>query len=39
MRAEAAELGWKMNYGGIALMWRGGCIIRLAFLGKHPGGI
>ena len=34
MRAEAAELGWKLNYGGIALMWRGGCIIRSAFLGK-----
>lgn len=26
---EAAKLhGWKLNYGGIALMWRGGCIIR-----------
>ena len=32
---EAAEaFGWKLNYGGIALMWRGGCIIRSAFLGK-----
>ena len=26
--------GWKLNYGGIALMWRGGCIIRSVFLGK-----
>lgn len=34
MRAAAAEFGWKLNYGGIALMWRGGCIIRSAFLGK-----
>ena len=33
-RAAAAEYGWKLNYGGIALMWRGGCIIRSAFLGK-----
>ena len=34
MRAAAAEYGWDLNYGGIALMWRGGCIIRSAFLGK-----
>jgi 6-phosphogluconate dehydrogenase len=34
MRAAADEFGWKLNYGGIALMWRGGCIIRSAFLGK-----
>jgi len=34
MRAVAAEQGWILNYGGIALMWRGGCIIRSAFLGK-----
>ena len=34
MRAAAEEHGWKLNYGGIALMWRGGCIIRSAFLGK-----
>lgn len=34
MREVAAEQGWKLNYGGIALMWRGGCIIRSAFLGK-----
>jgi 6-phosphogluconate dehydrogenase len=34
MRAVAAEQGWELNYGGIALMWRGGCIIRSAFLSK-----
>lgn len=35
LMAEAAkENGWDLNYGGIALMWRGGCIIRSAFLGK-----
>ncbi len=34
MRAAAAEHNWNLNYGGIALMWRGGCIIRSAFLGK-----
>ncbi len=34
MRAVARESGWNLNYGGIALMWRGGCIIRSAFLGK-----
>ena len=34
MRAAAQEYGWSLNYGGIALMWRGGCIIRSAFLGK-----
>jgi 6-phosphogluconate dehydrogenase len=34
MEAAAVEYGWKLNYGGIALMWRGGCIIRSAFLGK-----
>ncbi|MCQ2119522.1 MAG: decarboxylating NADP(+)-dependent phosphogluconate dehydrogenase [Bacteroidales bacterium] len=34
MRAAAKEYGWKLNYGGIALMWRGGCIIRSVFLGK-----
>ncbi len=34
MRAAAAEYGWDLNYGGIALMWRGGCIIRSIFLGK-----
>jgi len=34
MRAAAQEYKWKLNYGGIALMWRGGCIIRSKFLGK-----
>lgn len=34
MRSAAKEYNWKLNYGGIALMWRGGCIIRSAFLGK-----
>jgi 6-phosphogluconate dehydrogenase len=34
MRAAAAEYKWNLNNGGIALMWRGGCIIRSAFLGK-----
>lgn len=34
MKAAAAEYGWNLNYGGIALMWRGGCIIRSAFLGQ-----
>jgi 6-phosphogluconate dehydrogenase len=34
MKAAGVEFGWNLNYGGIALMWRGGCIIRSAFLGK-----
>lgn len=34
MRAAAKEFGWNLNFGGIALIWRGGCIIRSAFLGK-----
>lgn len=34
MKAAGEEYGWKLNYGGIALMWRGGCIIRSSFLGK-----
>ncbi|MDD4468663.1 MAG: decarboxylating NADP(+)-dependent phosphogluconate dehydrogenase, partial [Acholeplasmataceae bacterium] len=34
MRATAQTHNWNLNYGGIALMWRGGCIIRSAFLGK-----
>ncbi|MHC4659594.1 MAG: decarboxylating NADP(+)-dependent phosphogluconate dehydrogenase, partial [Planctomycetota bacterium] len=34
MRAAAEEHNWNLNYGGIALMWRGGCIIRSVFLGK-----
>jgi len=32
MRAAADEFKWTLNYGGIALMWRGGCIIRSTFL-------
>ena len=32
MRSAAREYGWNLNHGGIALMWRGGCIIRSAFL-------
>jgi 6-phosphogluconate dehydrogenase len=34
MDAMARESGWEINKGGVALMWRGGCIIRSAFLGK-----
>ncbi len=34
MRQAAEDYHWKLNYGGIALMWRGGCIIRSQFLGK-----
>ncbi|QBG47657.1 decarboxylating NADP(+)-dependent phosphogluconate dehydrogenase [Verrucomicrobia bacterium S94] len=34
MRAAAEEYGWTLNNGEIALMWRGGCIIRSVFLGK-----
>ena len=33
-REAAREFGWNLNYGGVALMWRGGCIIRSAFLGR-----
>jgi len=33
MRAAAKTYNWNLNYGGIALMWRGGCIIRSVFLG------
>ncbi|MCL4150202.1 UNVERIFIED_CONTAM: hypothetical protein GTU68_010915 [Idotea baltica] len=32
MREAAATYGWELNYGGIAMMWRGGCIIRSQFL-------
>ena len=34
MRAAAKEYGWNLNYGGIAQMWSGGCIIRSRFLGN-----
>jgi 6-phosphogluconate dehydrogenase len=44
MREAATVYGWELNYGAIALMWRGGCIIRSRFLGdikrafsKNPG--
>ncbi|OGQ94291.1 MAG: phosphogluconate dehydrogenase (NADP(+)-dependent, decarboxylating) [Deltaproteobacteria bacterium RIFOXYD12_FULL_57_12] len=33
-RAATEQYGWDLNYGGIALMWRGGCIIRAAFLDR-----
>jgi 6-phosphogluconate dehydrogenase len=32
LQAAAAEKGWKLNYGSIAMLWRGGCIIRARFL-------
>jgi len=34
LRAAAEEFSWTLNYGGIALLWRGGCIIRSVFLGR-----
>ncbi|XP_074655879.1 6-phosphogluconate dehydrogenase, decarboxylating-like [Tubulanus polymorphus] len=34
LREAAKVFSWKLNYGGIALMWRGGCIIRSDFLGN-----
>ncbi|MGD0830604.1 MAG: decarboxylating NADP(+)-dependent phosphogluconate dehydrogenase [Terracidiphilus sp.] len=34
LRSAAKENGWNLNMGGIALMWRGGCIIRSRFLGR-----
>ncbi|HKJ68743.1 MAG TPA: decarboxylating NADP(+)-dependent phosphogluconate dehydrogenase [bacterium] len=34
MRHAADEYGWNLNYGGVAMMWRGGCIIRSQFLGR-----
>lgn len=34
LREAAKVYGWNLNYGGIALMWRGGCIIRSVFLGN-----
>ena len=34
LREAAKEQGWNLNMGGIALMWRGGCIIRSQFLSK-----
>ncbi|MDP1609032.1 MAG: decarboxylating NADP(+)-dependent phosphogluconate dehydrogenase [Chlamydiales bacterium] len=34
MKSASEEHDWKLNFGSIALMWRGGCIIRSKFLGK-----
>ena len=34
MRAAAKEMNWNLNYGTVALLWRGGCIIRSQFLGE-----
>jgi len=34
LRQAAKHFNWSLNYGSIALMWRGGCIIRSRFLGK-----
>lgn len=34
MRAAAEEYKWNLNYGGVATIWRGGCIIRSVFLSK-----
>jgi len=34
LKEAAKEFNWNLNYGEIALMWRGGCIIRATFLGK-----
>src|SRR6185437_10583613 len=34
MNSMSRDSGWEINNGGVALMWRGGCIIRSAFLGK-----
>ena len=34
LREAAKQYSWKLNYGSIALMWRGGCIIRSVFLGN-----
>jgi len=34
MREAQAEYGWKLDFGSIAQIWRGGCIIRAVFLQK-----
>ena len=34
MAAAAKHYGWELNFGSVALMWRGGCIIRSGFLGQ-----
>lgn len=36
LRQAANEFGWSLNYGAIALMWRGGCIIRRYGPGPRP---
>jgi len=38
MRDTAKELGWELNYAGIAQMWTGGCIIKSVFLGDIAAG-
>ncbi len=37
LQAAAKEYGWELDYGGIAMLWRGGCIIRAAFLEDIKG--
>ena len=32
LQAASVEYGWELDYGGVAMLWRGGCIIRAAFL-------
>ena len=39
MREAAKEFKWTLNYGGIALMWRGGCIIRRLVNEKVSEGV
>ena len=39
LAAAAAEQKWRLNFGEIAMIWRGGCIIRAKFLGPHQAGI
>ena len=39
MREAAKEFKWTLNYGGIALMWRGGCIIRRLVNEKVSRGV
>ena len=39
LRAAEKDQGWHLNMGGIALMWRGGCIIRSRVPGQHQGGV
>lgn len=34
LKEAADQYNWDLNYGSIALMWRGGCIIRSVFLGQ-----